>query len=91
MQGVWGTLVEMWSRRITSDTRTTTGPTSLAGGSARRARVRLIGDVKFKDPGPLFHNVEDMFGRRGAFVGFGATPRCVFVVVFVCVCVCTLE
>ena len=39
-----------WSRRITSATRTTTGPTSLAGGSARRARARLIGDVKFKDP-----------------------------------------
>jgi len=31
-----------WSRRITSDTRTTTGPTSLARGSARRARGLFV-------------------------------------------------
>ena len=35
-----------------------------------KARTRLIGDVKFKDP--LSSNVEDI-GRRGAFVGFGNT------------------
>jgi hypothetical protein len=59
-----------WSRRITSDTRTTDRPDVSGRGLGLKARTRLIGDVKFKDP--LSSNVEDI-GRRGAFVGFGNT------------------
>ena len=72
MQGVWGTLVEMEPQDHLGYSNDYRPATSLAGGSARRARVRLIGDVKFKDP--LSSNVEDI-GRRGALVGFAATPR----------------
>ena len=48
-------------------------PAHVSGRGLGKARTRLIGDVKFKDP--LSSNVEDI-GRRGAFVGrFAATPR----------------
>jgi len=40
----------------------------VSGRGLGKARTRLIGDVKLKDP--LSSNVEDI-GRRGAFVGFG--------------------
>ena len=45
-------------------------PAHVSGRGLGKARTRLIGDVKFKDP--LSSNVEDI-GRRGAFVGFGNT------------------
>jgi hypothetical protein len=71
MQGVWGTLVEMepqdhlgYSNDYWPD---------VSGRGLGKARTRLIGDVKFKDP--LSSNVEDI-GRRGAFVSLAsATPR----------------
>ena len=70
MQGVWGTLVEMepqdhlgYSNDYWPD---------VSGRGLGKARTRLIGDVKFKDP--LSSNVEDI-GWRGAFVGFGNTAR----------------
>ena len=47
-------------------------PAHVSGRGLGKARTRLIGDVKFKDP--LSSNVEDI-GRRGALVGFAATPR----------------
>ena len=47
-------------------------PAHVSGRGLGKARTRLIGDVKFKDP--LSSNVEDI-GRRGAFVGFAATHR----------------
>ena len=70
MQGVWGTLVEMEPQDhlgYSNDYRP-----DVSGRGLGKARTRLIGDVKFKDP--LSSNVEDI-GRRGAFVGFGNTPR----------------
>ena len=70
MQGVWGTLVEMEPQDhlgYSNDYRP-----DVSGRGLGKARTRLIGDVKFKDP--LSSNVEDI-GRRGAFVGFAATPR----------------
>ena len=45
-------------------------PPYITGRGLGKARTRLIGDVKFKDP--LSSNVEDI-GRRGAFVGFDNT------------------
>ena len=68
MQGVWGTLVEMEPQDhlgYSNDYRP-----DVSGRGLGKARTRLIGDVKFKDP--LSSNVEDI-GRRGAFVGFGNT------------------
>jgi hypothetical protein len=68
MQGVWGTLVEMEPQDhlgYSNDYRP-----DVSGRGLSKARTRLIGDVKFKDP--LSSNVEDI-GRRGAFVGFGNT------------------
>ena len=68
MQGVWGTLVEMEPQGhlgYSNDYRP-----DVSGQGLGKARTRLIGDVKFKDP--LSSNVEDI-GRRGAFVGFGNT------------------
>ena len=68
MQGVWDTLVEMEPQDhlgYSNDYRP-----DVSGRGLGKARTRLIGDVKFKDP--LSSNVEDI-GRRGAFVGFGNT------------------
>ena len=68
MQGVWGTLVEMEPQDhlgYSNDYRP-----DVSGRGLGKARTRLIGDVKFKDP--LSSNVEDI-GRRGAFVGFDNT------------------
>ena len=68
MQSVWGTLVEMEPQDhlgYSNDYRP-----DVSGRGLGKARTRLIGDVKFKDP--LSSNVEDI-GRRGAFVGFGNT------------------
>ena len=69
MQGVWGTLVEMEPQDhlgYSNDYRP-----DVSGRGLGKARTRLIGDVKFKDP-LSFQRVEDI-GRRGAFVGFGNT------------------
>jgi len=65
---VWGTLVEMEPQDhlgYSNDYRP-----DVTGRGLGKARTRLIGDVKFKDP--LSSNVEDI-ERRGAFVGLGNT------------------
>ena len=65
MQGVW-------SRRITSATRTTTGGTYVSGRGLGEARARGLSATSSSSKDPLSSNVEDI-GRRGAFVGFGNT------------------
>ena len=73
MQGVWGTLVEMEPQDhlgYSNDYRP-----DVSGRGLGKARTRAAYRRRQVQGPPLFHNVEDMFGRRGAFVGFGATPR----------------
>ena len=72
MQGVWGTLVEMEPQDhlgYSNDYRP-----DVSGRGLGKARTRAAYRRRQVQGPPLFHNVEDI-GRRGAFVGFGATPR----------------
>jgi hypothetical protein len=68
MQGVWGTLVERDGAAGSPRILERLPARHVSGRGLGKARTRLIGDVKLKDP--RSSNVEDI-GRRGAFVGFG--------------------